>query len=81
MFPKKKKKILNLKNFQIKNKQLNLENLIYCINYTFLENNLTTLRRVNIDGAIFSSQHEAQVGIIIRDDQGLVIVALCKNIK
>ena len=80
MFPKKKK-ILNLKYFQIKNKQLNLENLIYCINYTFLENNLTTLRRVNIDGVIFSSQHEAQVGIIIRDDQGLVIVALCKNIK
>lgn len=32
------------------------------------------------NGARFSSQKEARVGVIIRDNQGLVIVALSKNI-
>ena len=36
--------------------------------------------RVNVDGARFSSQKEAGVGVIIRDNKGLVIAALSKNI-
>jgi len=36
--------------------------------------------KVNVDGARFSSQKEAGVGVIIRDNKGLVIAALSKNI-
>lgn len=34
-----------------------------------------------VDGAIFPLEQEAGVGVIIRDDQGLVIAALIKKIK
>ena len=36
--------------------------------------------KVNVDGARFSSQKEAVVGLIIRYNKGLVIAALSKNI-
>lgn len=34
-----------------------------------------------MDGAIFLSQHEAGVWVVIRDGQGLVMATLSKNIK
>ena len=39
------------------------------------------LYKVNVDGAIFLSQHETGVGFIVRDGQGLIMAALSKNIK
>ncbi|KAL0007805.1 hypothetical protein SO802_009307 [Lithocarpus litseifolius] len=36
--------------------------------------------KVNVDGAMFSSQKEAGVWVIIRDDKGLVVAALSKKI-
>ena len=39
-----------------------------------------SLYKVNVDGAVFSGQKEAGVGVIIRDDKGLVVAALCKKI-
>ena len=32
-----------------------------------------SLHKVNVDGAVFSAQKEASVGVIIRDDKGLVV--------
>ena len=47
MFPCKKNKLTKFKSISYnKYKQLNLENIIYCINYTLLENNHIILRRV-----------------------------------
>lgn len=37
--------------------------------------------KVNVDDAIFLSQHEARVVFVFRDGQGLVMAALSKNIK
>ena len=34
-----------------------------------------SLYKVNVDGAVFSGQKEAGVGVIIRDDKGLVVAA------
>lgn len=39
------------------------------------------LYKVNVDGAIFLSQHEVGVWVVIRDGQGLVMATLSKNIK
>ena len=36
--------------------------------------------KVNVDGAVFSAQKEAVVGVIIRDDKGLVVAALSRKI-
>ncbi|XP_075645511.1 uncharacterized protein LOC142616572 [Castanea sativa] len=35
---------------------------------------------LNVDGTVFSSQKEAAVWVIIRDDKGLVVAALSKKI-
>ena len=37
--------------------------------------------KANMDGAVFSQQKEAKVGIVIRDHHGAVVVALSKKIK
>ena len=39
-----------------------------------------SLYKVNVDGAVFSAQKEAVVGVIIRDDKGLVVAALSRKI-
>lgn len=36
---------------------------------------------VNVDGAIFSSQKVARVGVIIQDHEDKFIVGLCKKIQ
>lgn len=36
--------------------------------------------KVNVDGAVFSSQKEASVWVIIMDDNGLAVAALSKKI-
>ncbi|XP_023889559.1 uncharacterized protein LOC112001619 [Quercus suber] len=36
--------------------------------------------KMNVDGAVFSSQKEASVWVIIRDDKGLVVAAPSKKI-
>ena len=36
--------------------------------------------KVNVDGAMFSKWNESDVGVIIRDDKGLVVAALSKKI-
>ena len=36
---------------------------------------------VNVDGAIFSSQKVARVGVIIQDHEDKFIVSLCKKIR
>ena len=37
--------------------------------------------KVNVDAAIFSSQHMCGVGVVIRDEMGLVVGALSKRLK
>ena len=37
------------------------------------------LYKVNVDGAIFKERNELGVGVIIRDDNGLVVAAMCKK--
>ena len=37
--------------------------------------------KVNVDGTVFKAQKESRVGVIIRDANGLVVVALSKKFQ
>ena len=40
-----------------------------------------SLYKVNVDGAVFSAQKESGIGVIIRDEVGLVVAAMSKKVK
>lgn len=40
---------------------------------------VSPLYKVNVDGAIFSSQHTARIGVVIWDCRGLIVDALSKK--
>ena len=37
--------------------------------------------KVNVDGAVFSKHKWSEIGVIARDDQGLVVAAMSKNLE
>ena len=40
-----------------------------------------SLYKVNVDGAVFSAQKESGIGVIIRDEAGLVVAVMSKKVK